>query len=120
MANETDGLSEESLEVIVELQKAEINRLLREQSKLNDRIDRLLTLHEREQVLRQQMQASLDRLATGGGGMQGEAMQGAGATEEERSPVLAGRLSRTERKFDALRSAVGQLVLLIEHQQSRA
>ncbi len=104
-----DALSEQSLEVVVELQKVEINRLLREHRVLNDRIDRLLTLHEREQVLRQQMQASLDRL-TGSGASEAEVKEG--ATRD-----LASRLARTEHKFDSLRNAFGQLVTLIEHQQ---
>ena len=56
----SEELSIDTLHAIVELQRTELSRLLREQSRLNDRIDSLLRLHEREQVLRQQMQASLD------------------------------------------------------------
>ena len=58
-----DGLSNNELVTVVELQRLELNRLLGEQRRLNDRIDKLLHMQEREQVLRQQMQAALERLA---------------------------------------------------------
>ncbi len=58
-----DGLSAGELATVVELQRVELDRLLREHRRLNDRIDQMLRLQEREQVLRQQMQAALDRLA---------------------------------------------------------
>ena len=57
-----EDLSPGELGTVVELQRVELNRLLSEQKRLNDRIDLLLQLQEREQVLRQQMQTSLDQL----------------------------------------------------------
>lgn len=49
-------LANADLAVVVELQRAELDRLLRENKTLHDRIDQLIGLQEREQVLRQQMQ----------------------------------------------------------------
>ncbi|CAN0594740.1 unnamed protein product, partial [Laminaria digitata] len=48
-----DGLSAGELATVVELQRVELDRLLREHRRLNDRIDQMLRLQEREQVLRQ-------------------------------------------------------------------
>ena len=45
-------LNSSALEVVVELQKAELDRLLAENKRLHQRIDQLLQLQEREQVLR--------------------------------------------------------------------
>jgi hypothetical protein len=52
-------LNSSALEVVVELQKAELDRLLVENKRLHQRIDQLLQLQEREQVLRQQLQSVL-------------------------------------------------------------
>ncbi len=116
----SDGLSLDTLRAVVELQRAELSRLLREQSRLNDRIDSLLQLHEREQVLRQQMQASLDRLAAA----QIASSQQPPRIDRSASPVrpesgagvagLRARLERTEARFSALQEAVGSLVSQIE------
>ena len=119
MTDQTEGpivtqyLSVETLQAVVELQRAELNRLLREQSRLNDRIDSLLQLHEREQVLRQQMQASLDRLALA---QADAAAKPPALTHEDSSEVndLRDRLARTEDRFAALQGAVGDLIGYIE------
>ncbi|MBO6781822.1 MAG: hypothetical protein JJ899_00855 [Alphaproteobacteria bacterium] len=103
-----DGLSPGELATVVELQQIELKRLLGEQKRLNDRIDQLLRLQEREQVLRQQMQAALDRLA------EQRAAAGADRPSALPSPQLERRLHRTEARFKALQSAVGLLVDLIE------
>jgi hypothetical protein len=111
-------LSLDTLRAVVELQRTELSRLLREQTRLNDRIDSLLRLHEREQVLRQQMQASLDRLAAA----QIAASRGAGLLARAGVPSggepevadLRARLERTETRFSALQDAVGRLVGHIE------
>lgn len=121
-----DALSIDTLHAVVELQRTELNRLLREQSRLNDRIDSLLRLHEREQVLRQQMQASLDRLAqaqfaiTAGGSaaLSSDFSKSADRHSDSDVAVLHRRLERTENRFNALQDAVGSLVSLIERQQT--
>jgi len=113
MSNTTiDDLTAGELATVVEMQRVELNRLLGEQRRLNDRLDQMLRLQEREQVLRQQMQESLNRLA------EQRSIGSRDAASERRTtapqPQLADRLHRTERKFSALQTAVGQLVDLIE------
>lgn len=108
-----DDLSIETLQTVVILQRTELRRLLREQARLNDRIDSLLKLHEREQVLRQQMQAALDRLAA----VQVEASHRAASLTYQAVPEvddLRARLERTEHRFTALQGAVGDLIAYIE------
>lgn len=100
----------DQLATVVELQRVEINRLLREHERLNDRIDRLLQLQEREQVLRQQTQAALDSLAERHR-LLIERSDGQGNAD------MSARLQRTERKFAALQDRVGQLVDLIERKR---
>ena len=104
-----DGLSAGELATVVELQRVELDRLLSDQRRLNDRIDLMLRLQEREQVLRQQMQAALDRLAEG--------TSIPAPVEQAYTLQITDRLQKTERKFSALQSAVGQLVVLIERTQ---
>lgn len=112
-----DGLTAGELATVVEMQRVELNRLLGEQRRLNDRLDQMLRLQEREQVLRQQMQAALDRLADQRAIGTRDAAPDGGMAAPQRQ--LADRLHRTERKFTALQSAVGQLVDLIERNASR-
>lgn len=102
-------LSEASQMVVIELQRTELSRLLREQQRLNDRVDQLLQLHEREQVLRQQMQAALDNLAA-------QRALPPPDQGEARHRHLVERVDRAEGKFTALQSAVGLLVAAIERQ----
>lgn len=109
-----DGLDAGELAIVVELQRVELNRLLSDQRRLNDRIDQMLRMQEREQVLRQQMQVALDRLA------EQRAIPASARPDSTPAPQLADRLHRTERKFSALQSAVGQLVDLIERNQRGA
>jgi hypothetical protein len=73
---EPDSLPEQSLPVIVEFQKVELNRLLRDNTRLNRRLDQLMdeirhlremqqreqVLRQQDQVLRQQVQGTLERL----------------------------------------------------------
>ena len=106
-----DGLSAGELATVVELQRVELDRLLREHRRLNDRIDQMLRLQEREQVLRQQMQAALDRLA------EQRVSSGTNLERPAEPRQLADRLHRTERRFSALSSAVGQLVSYIEQKE---
>lgn len=51
-----ETLEPADLRVVVELQKTELDRLLRENARLNERLDTLLAMQEREQVLRQELQ----------------------------------------------------------------
>lgn len=108
-ADEELVLSEASQMVVIEMQRTELTRLLREQQRLNDRVDQLLQLHEREQVLRQQMQASLDNLS---------AQRALPPPSQGEAPhaYLVEKVSRAEGKFTALQSAVGLLVAALERQ----
>ncbi len=112
-ADEELVLSEASQMVVIEMQRTELTRLLREQQRLNDRVDQLLQLHEREQVLRQQMQASLDNLSAQ------RALPPPGQGEAQHA-YLVERVSRAEGKFTALQSAVAQLVTVIERRAATA
>ena len=100
-------LSEASQLLVIELQRTELSRLLREHQRLNDRIDRLLQLHEREQVLRQQMQAALDNLAAR------QALPSPDRNEPEHARLVE-RVTRAEGKYSALQTAVGLLVVALE------
>ena len=106
-------MSAASQELVIELQKTELTRLLREQERLNVRVDQLLQLHEREQVLRQQMQASLDSLTA----QRHLPSPETNAADHER---LTARMNRAEGKFSALQSAVGLLVVALERQRASA
>lgn len=106
-AEEELVLSEASQMVVIEMQRTELSRLLREQQRLNDRVDQLLQLHEREQVLRQQMQAALDNLSA-------QRALPPPSQDEAQNAHLVERVSRAEGKFTALQSAVAQLVTVIE------
>lgn len=109
-----DGLSTGELATVVELQRVELDRLLREHRRLNDRIDQMLRLQEREQVLRQQMQAALDRLAAQ------RAIPDSNMERHAAPRQLMDRLDKTEQRFSALRMAVGQLVNYIEQRERAA
>ena len=76
---------------------------------MSARIDKLLELQEREQVLRQQMQASLERLA-----------------ERDTLPATNGstarleaRLEDSEGRFKTLLGAVAELVEIVEKRRRR-
>lgn len=107
-----EDLSPGELATIVELQRVELDRLLSEHKRLNERIDTLLQFQEREQVLRQQMQTSLDQLVAQRVG----ADAASPLTTASDVPLLTDRLDRAERRFRALRTAVGQLVAVLERQ----
>ena len=61
----SETLSTADLEVVVALQKTELDRLLRDNARLQQRVEQLITLQEREQILRQQMQSLLGNAAGG-------------------------------------------------------
>ncbi len=112
-ADAEPALSVDSQTVVIELQRTELSRLLREQQRLNDRIDQLMRLYEREQVLRQQMQEALDKLAAQRTLPRPENGNGGQAR-------LIERVNRAEGKFAALQSAVGLLVAALERQTAAA
>ena len=58
-----DVLGDTELTVVVELQRVELDRLLREVARLNTRLEHIMTLQDREQPVRQQMQTTVDRLS---------------------------------------------------------
>jgi len=116
-AGEELNLSAASQAVVIEMQRTELSRLLREQQRLNDRVDQLLQLHEREQVLRQQMQAALDNLSAQRALPPPPPQAQHSEAEHER---LVGRVDRAEGKFAALQSAVGLLVSVLERQTASA
>lgn len=109
-----DGLTPDELATVVELQRVELDRLLGEQRRLNDRLDQMLRLQEREQVLRQQMQAALDRLADQ---RSIGSPESGGTMDPTPPPQLMDRLKRTERRFSALQNAVGLLVDMLERKE---
>jgi len=73
-------------------------------ARLNDRLDRLVQMLEREQVLRQQMQSQIEQLTD---------RLALPAPEAQESDV-ASRLEDTEQQFGLLKRAVGQLVVFLE------
>jgi len=106
-------LSEETQEAIIELQRVELNRLLAENrrlvddaSQLNGRVDDMLALQKREQVLRQQMQNQL------------EGLQERLALPTPETLRLESRLSETESNFDLLKQAMWKLVIFLESKQA--
>jgi len=103
----------ETLEAIVELQRAELTRLLRERDRLETRMGRLLEQAEREQVLRQQMQTTIDRLVARDVAPAPVPVPAIAADAE-----TARRLAASERKYRALAGAVGQLVLVLGRRQA--
>ena len=48
---------------VVELQRTELTRLMQENRRLHERVDQMAKLQEREQILRQEMHATLQRLS---------------------------------------------------------
>jgi hypothetical protein len=106
-------MADQTLEAVVELQRVELtrllaenNRLVTEASQLNGRIDDLLELQKREQVLRQQIQNQL------------EGLQERLALPSPETRRLEHRLSETESNFDILKQAMWKMVLFLEGKQA--
>lgn len=93
------------LEVIIELQKAELDRLLKENARLHQRIDQLIAMQEREQVLRQQMQTVLGTL---------DGHKQIGVRSE-----LKVRAHRAEKRNAELKQALRLLMGVLERGQRR-
>lgn len=95
--------TDSSLATIVRLQSSELERLARENDRLMDRIDTLLRLQEREQVLRQQMQAQIGQLGERIAAWQPQALPASGAApkphheDDQMKPVLLAMLDLLER-----------------------
>ncbi|MGZ0186951.1 MAG: hypothetical protein ACKVH0_02925 [Alphaproteobacteria bacterium] len=100
-----EALSQADLEVVVELQKAELDRLLRENMRLHERVSQLLTMQEREQVLRQQMQTMLGNTAVQ-------------KQQPEESLLLEQRASTAEKRYGRLKGALTMLIDAMERQKS--
>ena len=106
-----ESLSTADLEVVVELQKAELDRLLRENARLHDRVAQLLALQEREQVLRQQMQSLFaQRPQSPPLPLPPQPPQ----VEDNRAAVSA---ERAERRYARLKEALGHLITALERKQ---
>jgi septation ring formation regulator EzrA len=103
-----DDLTPRELAMVVELQQVELKRLLKEHRRLNDRIDQLMQLQEREQVLRQQIQEALDKLAD---------QRLSEVPGRHPVPQIEHHIHRAEARFNALRNAVGRLVIAIEQNE---
>lgn len=84
--------------------RAEVDRLVADNTRLHEQQDRLLTLLEREQVLRQQLQGQLTDLS-------GETALIAAPSELSE---LENRLRQTEKNFDLLKQALSQLIRVVE------
>lgn len=103
LADPSAKSTDSSLATIVRLQSSELERLARENDRLMDRIDTLLRLQEREQVLRQQMQAQIGQLGERIAAWQPQALPASGAAAKPRheddqiKPVLLAMLDLLER-----------------------
>jgi len=78
--------------------------MVTDNARLNDRVDRLVTMLEREQVLRQQMQNQIEQLTD---------RLTLPSPEGQKSDV-DDRLEATEQQFGLLKRAVVQLVAFLE------
>lgn len=106
---------EHDLAAIVELQRIELSRLLRENDRLSRRTDRLMNLYEREQALRHRMQETIDRLSQRFGGSGGEAADTAGDLTHFKAQ-LESRLKRTEDQAMRLKQVVGRLIRFLDEE----
>lgn len=101
-----DDLADADLKLVIALQKAELDRLLRENAQLHARVEQLVSLQEREQILRQQLQNLL------GGG------------DRHAPQLIADRKSQASiaaanRRNARLKEALNQLLDALERRQLR-
>jgi septation ring formation regulator EzrA len=99
------GYSSDVMAAVVELQKVELGRLLRENERLNDRVDQLIKLQEREQTLRQQAQNNIERLTAQLGRLNDQLALP--SPEQLRAEV---RLKESESRFEALKAVLLKLL----------
>ena len=78
--------------------------MVTENTRLSDRLDRLVPMLEREQVLRQQMQVQIEQLTD----------RLALPAPDDQGSDVASRLKDTEQQFGLLKRAVVQLVTFLE------
>lgn len=101
------------LSTIVDMQREELDRLRGEVDRLNERTDFLLKMQEREQVLRQQLQGTIDRMVERLGTPTAPAAPASADTG-----LLTSRLYEVENRFSLLKSAVLQLLTVIERRSA--
>ena len=101
------GMAAAELAIVVELQRTELDRLLEGNGRLEERVDTLIKQNENEQVLRRQMQATLDRLTE---------RQALPAPSDENAQ-LRQRLDENETTLGMLKQGVVALIGYIEAQQ---
>ena len=94
------SLDPAAMEVVIELQKAELDRLLLENRRLHERIDRLLQLQEREQVLRQQLQSLLGHSPK--------------TPEIPNNLINDKTVQSAQTRYDRLKDALGLLLVALE------
>ena len=100
-------LSGADLALVVELQRKELDRLLRENAQLHARVNQLIGLQEREQVLRQQMQS-----------MMGTPKAEIPTALLENNSELAVRAQASEARYERLKGAMALLITAIERQNT--
>lgn len=101
----TLDLSNADLAVVVELQRAELDRLLRENARLHERVSQLIGLQEREQVLRQQLQSMMCN--------PNKVPETALLAD---SSELAAKARAADSRYKRLKGALGLLLTAIERQ----
>ena len=101
-------LTSADLALVVELQRKELDRLLRENAQLHARVKQLIALQEREQVLRQQMQT-----------MMGAPKADAPPPLLENNSELAMRAQSSEARYERLKGALAVLFSAIERQNAK-
>ncbi|HLI11935.1 MAG TPA: hypothetical protein VKY65_10080 [Alphaproteobacteria bacterium] len=103
----------DTLGAIVELQRVELTRLLQENKQLSNRVDNLIKLHEREQVLRQQTLLALHRLSEEMSRLSSGADETRAAPRHPRSGMREASPPATN-----LKAALLQLVNLLEQKRA--
>ncbi len=107
-----DALSEQTLEVIVELQRTELTRILGDNERLNRRVDEMMDLQRRQQVLQQQTQNTLENLSK-----QLDRLPSP-ETYTRETRALESRLQETESNFGMLKSGLFALLAFLERKRA--
>ncbi len=107
LPEEIENLSDADLAVVIELQKAELDRLLAENARLHERIEQLLAMQEREQVLRQQLQSMFREPQTA-------------LPPPEPNRRMERRAEKAAQRYQELKGALSQLVDVLERKSAEA